>query len=127
MRTLALFVGLLCVGCGGDTHESCAGEALDIVDEMIKVAGEVDSDDAAKKAVEKLEELNAELKEVLERYKKLEKPTQEQEEELKKTFQPRMDAIEKNGKALTRTLMAYPTVAKPFMDMGKEIQKMDLD
>ena len=84
---LVLALGSL-VGCA-DSHESLAEETFDLFEEIAETLESVKDEASAKAAAKKIKGLSADLKEVSERVKKLDKLSGEEEEKLKEKLSDR--------------------------------------
>jgi len=89
LASMLLFLGSLS-GCGGDTHESLVGQALELMNEYNTIMDAVKDDASAAAAKPKLEALEKRAADLKKRADALGKPSDDERKRLQEKFQAQM-------------------------------------
>lgn len=112
LTTFALFA---LSSCSRPTHESVTEGAVEVMEEMAEIMEGVDDEDSAKAAAKKIDKLADRMEKLKKQRDELGKPSQEEDEALKKKYEERM------GKAMSRFLVAMAKLqSKPELQKHLE-------
>ena len=113
---LILFCGMS--GCKGTTHESLAEEQMALMNEMFDVMEGVTDAASAQAAKPKLEKISTRMKELGEKAKALGQPSAEEEQRLKKKFEPELKKMMERFFPLMTKIGKFPELQEA---MGKSM------
>jgi flagellar biosynthesis/type III secretory pathway protein FliH len=96
MLVVVAFVAIGLSGCGGDPHEAAMRDMVSLLEEFNAELATVEDEASLEAALPKLKAITARAKDVQQRIEKMEDPSKEKEEALKKKYEERFDAVMKD-------------------------------
>jgi len=107
-----------CIGCGGHTHESLQGEALDTMKKMIAVLENVKDEASAKSAKAELKSLAEKLNDLNARQSKLGMPTENEIEAMDDKYGKEMDEVGRKFQGQVMRIMFDPKISAELNDIN---------
>ena len=126
MKRLAAVMLMLivvnCAGCGGDTHESLAGESVSTMRELVSVLDGVKDEDTAKSAKSKVKSLMEKLNDINLRESKLKPPSQDEIKAMDK-YGKEMEEVSRKFQGHMFRIMSDPKISAVFQDIDMKSAK----
>jgi hypothetical protein len=107
----------LCNGCGGDTHESLAGEAISTQKDLLATLETVKDQETAKAAKSKLQALATKMKDIEARQTKLGTPNEAQFKAIGDKYGKEMEEVQTKMVGVMMRVMLDPKIQGELIDI----------
>jgi hypothetical protein len=113
----------VCPGCGGDSHESLAGESLKLMKELVATLEGIKDEASAKAAKPKLVSVTQQMQKLNERMAKLPKPAEGDLKSMESKYGKEMEELQPKMVAAMMRIQFDPAIQKELSDIDMKGMK----